>query len=62
MDQEGRSSHSDLHALGPLESASELFEGCLHILVSQALDQRVEHGDDHRVEDRHNLVFLQGFV
>lgn len=53
-----RSSHSDVHVPKHLESISDPFEGCFHIFVSQAIDQRIQHGDDHSVEDRYNLVFL----
>ncbi|TEA34078.1 hypothetical protein DBR06_SOUSAS2310193, partial [Sousa chinensis] len=34
----------------------------LHIFIPQAVDQRVQHGDDHCVEDRHDLVLFHGTV
>ena len=35
-------------------------QGILHILVSQAVDEGVEHRDDHGVEDRDHLALLHG--
>lgn len=62
MDEDERSLHPDLHTLWHLESTSDLSEGRFHILISQAVYHRAQHGDDHTVEDRHYLVFLEGFT
>ena len=35
-------------------------QGILHVLVSQAVDEGVEHRDDQGVEDRDHLALLQG--
>lgn len=31
----------------------------MHLLVLQAVDERVQHGDDHGIEHRHHLVEVQ---
>lgn len=33
-----------------------------YIFIPQAVDQRVQHGDDHSIEDRHDLVVFHGIV
>ena len=35
---------------------SQLLHGCLHISVSESINERVQHRCDHCVEDRENFV------
>ena len=50
----------NLTSKAKLPPSNRSTHGSFHFFISQAVDERIQHGDHHRVEHRHHLVLASG--